>query len=222
MCAIYPVIHYVDDATALENAGMAQAAGADGVFLISHENQDVCLGPLAQRIRSLWPTARLGLNFLSSGIDAAMHAVLDHQLDMLWTDDCGVSSLGVTPRGGVLEAFAMQHPGVTVFGSVAFKYQKTEAHPELAARQALACGFLPTTSGSATGSAPALDKIQRMSQAVEGRLAVASGMTVENVSAFAPYLSAILVATGVSIDEHHFCERRLRAFVLKVKQGGAA
>ena len=102
---------------------------------------------------------------------------------------------------------------------MAFKYQPVEHDPAAAAQQARDAGFLPTTSGTATGAAPELAKIKAMAAEGPGgpRLAVASGMTAQNVAQFAPHLSAILVATGVSFDEHHFDPGRLDQFVTSVR-----
>jgi uncharacterized protein len=58
-----------------------------------------------------------------------------------------------------------------------------------------------TTSGPGTGRAPELEKIKIMGEAAKqcGRgLAIASGVTPENVAQFMPYATHILVATGVS------------------------
>lgn len=218
MTAILPVIHYLDGPTLWQNVDIAASAGVDGVFLISHEGADLELPALATEVREAWPHGRVGLNFLSAGLDAAMDAVHDHDLDFLWGDNCGVNSRGLSGRGEELSVWAKRHPLKQVFASVAFKYQPQEADPAEAARQALAAGFIPTTSGSATGSAPTVDKIRWMSKAVGGQLAVASGMTVENVREFAPYLSHILVSTGISLDEHRFDPDRLRAFVNEVRR----
>lgn len=77
-------------------------------------------------------------------------------------------------------------------------------------------GFKPTTSGTATGSAPALEKIIAMVQATDGPLAVASGTTPENVRPYCHYLSDILVATGVSLNEHEPDESKLELLISTV------
>lgn len=45
-------------------------------------------------------------------------------------------------------------------------------------------------------------------------LAIASGVTPDNVSAFLPHVSHILVSTGVSASFHEFDPARLRALVV--------
>lgn len=213
--AIYPVIHHLDAATTQAQAGLAARCGAHGVFLINHDPHvhDEVLVELGLHIRRELPGLRVGVNMLHAPVLHAARAVLEAGLDMVWGDDCGVSSAGLTPRGEALRQFAAANPGVEVFASVAFKYRPHEPLPGLAADTARLAGFTPVTSGSATGRAPDLLKIEQMSRSGELPLAVASGMTPENVVDYARLLSAILVATGVSVDEHHFDAARLRQLV---------
>lgn len=59
---ILPVIHHIDDKTSLEQAEVAFDAGADGVFLISHEGEDLVLANLGQIIKTRHDTKLVGLN----------------------------------------------------------------------------------------------------------------------------------------------------------------
>lgn len=210
---VLPVIHYLDRVTAMEQAELAFDAGADGVFLISHGNDDAQLGGIAQLIKAKHAGKRVGINLLTQGPLVAAQVAVERGLDMIWGDDCGVSSAGCASLAIDLSVFIRAYPDVQVFASVAFKYQAVESRPADAARNALEAGFIPTTSGEATGSPPSVEKIELMSSAAKGQLAVASGMTVDNVQSYARYLSHILVATGVSVDEHHFDYETLHRFV---------
>ncbi|CAH1691529.1 conserved hypothetical protein [Hyphomicrobiales bacterium] len=221
LCVI-PVIHHVETGLTLEQAGLAFELGADGVFLISHHDDDASLIPLAKQIRHDRPRAWLGINFLSMGLPAAFRLVIDSdvRIDGLWSDRPGVSSQGYETEALHLATYRALlddagRPAPTIFASVAFKYQPLEHDPGLAAAKALELGFVPTTSGSGTGSAPSLSKIEDIRRAIgpEAPLACASGMTLENIATFAPLLSHALVATGVSRDEHHFDAQRLEAFI---------
>ncbi|MHB8410254.1 MAG: BtpA/SgcQ family protein [Acidiferrobacterales bacterium] len=210
---IYPVIHYLDRATALDEVSVARNCGAAGVFLISHRGQDAELIGVAHEAKQTHPDFAIGINLLSrTPIEAARHALADG-LDLVWADRMGVDSEGLAPEGLVLSRFVQDHPRIKFFAGVAFKYQVPESDPEQAARNALAAGFIPTTSGPATGEAPEVAKIRLMSESVNGQLAVASGMTPENVARYAPYLAVILVATGVSRDDHHIDPARLRLLI---------
>lgn len=213
---VYPVIHYKDDATTIEQAGIAYKAGADGVFLISHIGNDMNLIPLAIEIKEKYDF-KVGINFLSNPAMFAAEVASQAALDMVWADYCGVSSLGLDDLGEELKEFAIYNPTVRVYASVAFKYQKVDPNPPLAAKNALDAGFVPITSGPATGYAPNVEKIKSMSENISC-LGIASGMTVDNIDLFKPYLTHVLVSTGVSSDEYHFDPERLKLFIEKFKQ----
>lgn len=210
MTQVLPVIHHIDNETALQEAKLAYESGADGIFLISHNGTNSLLPELGKKIKAQYPKFKVGLNLLGEPIMHAAHITKENNLDMVWGDSCGVSSLGLTNEGQQLSDWAKENPEVEVFAAVAFKYQRVEHDPKLAAQNAKNAGFIPTTSGSGTGHAPSVDKIKNMS---DDLLAVASGMDCDNVKEFAPYLSHILVATGVSIDDHHFDEEKLYKFI---------
>lgn len=209
---IYPVIHYKDDETTINEAKIAHNAGADGIFLISHLGSNERLIPLAVEIKKLLGF-KVGLNFLGDDAIYTAKIVKDNDLDMVWSDYCGVSSLGLSFEGFELQAWARANKHIDVFASVAFKYQADEPNPPLAAQLADSAGFIPTTSGSGTGHAPTVEKIESMSKATGGLLAVASGMTPDNIVTFKPYLSHVLVSTGISKDEYHFDEEKIKTFI---------
>lgn len=215
-CMVLPVIHHRDARTTLAQARLAAAAGADGVFLISHGGKDHELGVLGETIREELPRSVVGVNYLRLGVERAMEDAALRRLHMVWADDCGVSSRGASAQALWLAKRRLEL-GIEVFASVAFKYQAAELDAPAAARVAADQGFIPTTSGVATGSAPTVEKVSGMSKAVQGKLAVASGMTAEIVSQYVPWLSHILVSTGISSDEHHFNEHALGRFVRTVR-----
>lgn len=222
---IHPVIHHVEDDVTLTQARCALDWGADGVFLISHEGQDDALLPLCRQLSTKWQSRRtaagasplLGLNLLTSGACEALDAAAAHGANAVWISDAGVSSQGAAPLGHQLMQAMARHPHVTVFGCVAFKGQAPEPQPAEAARVARACGMRATTSGPGTGQAPDLAKIQAMGAAVGGQLAIASGMTADNVQAFEPWLSDILVATGVTHDGRLIDEALFRTFAQQAR-----
>lgn len=203
MTKILPVIHHINNELAFIQATMAKSFKADGIFLISHVGTNDELPNLAQEIQELLGL-KVGLNLLGVDILEAAKVVEEYKLDMLWGDNCGVSSLGLDSKGEELSLWKKRNPNIDVFASVAFKYQKVDTNPPLAAKEAQNAGFIPTTSGSGTGYAPSLEKIVAMSNVVDNQLAVASGMDCENVHHFKDYLSHILVATGISKNENEF------------------
>lgn len=217
MTQILPVIHHLHNSLAIAQAQVAYEAGADGIFLISHHGQSYLLPSLAEEIKAKYDNFKVGINLLGVEINEVARLAKEYNLDMIWGDACGVSSKGLDKEGELLSTFARDNKNIEVFASVSFKCQPTDINPPLAGLFAQNAGFIPTTSGSGTGSPPTVEKIQSMSLATGGLLGVASGMTCENVSNFSSYLSHILVATGVSIDDHHFDVELLNKFVQIVK-----
>lgn len=211
---IFVVIHCLNTPSALNEARVAIECGADGVFLISHRGEDMQAAAAATVIKRQNMDFSVGINLLATSPKIAFDIASTCGLDMVWADYMGVNSSGGDRLAEEMSQLAKSYPNeIRLFASVAFKYQMPEENPPLAAANARSFGFIPTTSGPATGSAPELAKIIAMSKASEGDLAVASGMTPENVVEFAPYLRAILVATGVCRDEFHIDPTKLKALV---------
>lgn len=206
---VFPVIHIRSDAGplthALENAGMAFEAGADGVFLISMDGHDELLSYLGREVKMRHEDKLVGLNYLTLGAQQAIARSASAGMDMTWSDNAHTHSSQPKEDAEPIAKALSYFKGHRFFGGVAFKYQRREPFPDLAAIRAAELGFIPTTSGPGTGAAADLEKIIQMSKALDGGdLAIASGITPDNVLTFAPYLSHILVATGVSKNEHDF------------------
>ena len=74
-----------------------------------------------------------------------------------------------------------------------------------------------TTSGEGTGLAPDISKIRGMKTAISRHpLAVASGITPENVEEYLPYVDCFLVATGVSISHTELSRSKLQRLMEEV------
>ena len=219
---VYPVSHHHDNNTSLEQAAIAFAAGSDGVFLISHTGKDNELIPLAAWLKVNYGPGRIGVNLLNSTIAAANIIARRNGIDLLWVDDAGINSAGVAPITEWLVSQRAERGGPQIFASVAFKYQPNEPDPPRAAATAARLGMIPTTSGVATGVAPTIAKIAAMRAACGDRLAVANGMTVDNVGEYLPYVTDFLVASDVSRDFNHFDPIRLKVFVDRVKRARPA
>ena len=214
---VLPVIHHLDAATTFSEILVARTCGADGVFLISHDGADLELLDVARTAVQQNTGFPIGLNLLSMRCVQSARKALEVGSNMLWADDMGVDSQGLTAEGREMESIARLEPQLKLFASVAFKYRPQETDPVGAAAHARAAGFIPTTSGDATGHAPDPQKIIAMGKG--GALAIASGMTPENVNTYAPALTHILVATGVSRTEHHIDPAKLSALIERLRQG---
>src|SRR3546814_11697353 len=93
---IWPVIHYLDRASAFENAAIAAAAGASGVMLISMEGIDRPLPAIAAEIGQQFPALRVGINLLTRTLAEAVTLSRSHGLDATWADDAGIHSDGIS------------------------------------------------------------------------------------------------------------------------------
>lgn len=216
---VLPVIHVLDVAQAVQNAQLAFEHGADGVFVISMDGRDDELDGVACHLKSRWPDRFIGVNYLTVAPLAALERSLLFGLDATWTDKPGVTSQEASDQARLISELLLRHPKHKFFGSVAFKYQPTDSDPSKAAVNAATLGMVPTTSGSATGIPPAVTKVAAMRRALgTGPLALASGLTPENVGVLAPYLTHLLVATGVSRSFHEFDAELLARFVAAVRK----
>lgn len=202
---VIPVIHYLTDALALENAALAFDAGAQGVMLISMEGIDDPVIPAAQLVKSRWPDKLVGVNLLTLTASESLALSLRAGLDATWTDRPGVTSANIGAEAFKVAEMLKANPRHLFFGSVAFKYQAPEPQPDVAAKRANSLGMVACTSGMATGVAPDLEKTALMKRALgDCPLALASGVTPENITSFLGDVTYFLVATGISIDEHRF------------------
>src|SRR3990167_2185511 len=98
---------------------------------------------------------------------------------------------------------AMSQTDAELFGGVAFKYRDSDLMGEglfMACQNALNYVDTVTTSGDKTGSPPDVAKVQAMREAIRPHdsLALASGVSVENVALFKPYVDTFLVASSIT------------------------
>lgn len=214
---IIPVIHHLNHELTLENAKMCAEEQAFGVFLISMTGDNEHLAALARTIKGRHPELLVGINLLGQSAISSIEESLDFSLDMTWSDNPIVTSKVVTEEAKKIES-RIKNSQHLFFNSVAFKYQKVEDEPGVAAWASAKLGFIPTTSGKATGHAADLTKISEMKKSIgEEPLAIASGLTPENVNYFIPYIDYGLVATGISDDFHTLSREKLHSIIKNTK-----
>ncbi|MCB8943056.1 MAG: adenine phosphoribosyltransferase [Ardenticatenaceae bacterium] len=225
---VLPVIHVVNTAQAKLNAQIAYEAGADGVFLINHEDEGGerpltyrHLLDIHQELSQTIPGWWLGVNCL----DLPPHETFAHltpQVAGVWVDNAYIDERQTAQTAAEQIAHSRQQSqwqGL-YFGGVAFKYQREVADVARAAQTAVPYIDIITTSGTATGQAAHLHKIQQIRAAIGPHpLAIASGLTPENIAAYLPYANYFLVATGISRSFDSFDPARVRAFVQRVRRG---
>lgn len=210
---IFPVVHVQSLEQAVDQAALALSLRADGVFLIDHGVVGIhgLLGSF-QAVRGAFPDAFVGLNFLSGGsgssygivADALNSGKLASAPDALWVDDArGANGFeGENVRRCELVRRTPELAAVQLYGGVSFKYTSafSEDPAEAAVEMAAATSYVdvPTTSGSGTGTAPTPQKLAAMKAVANGKpLAVASGISIENLHRYGSSVDEILVASSV-------------------------
>ncbi len=201
---LFVVIHVMDKDQVLRNTRIAVEEGADGIFLIDHHEFHATPRLLKESFevaRGAYPDLRIGMNFLGMRVDQAYHYAPDETF-AIWSDNARAE---LSPEGidRIKQTWRKYHAVDSLyplyFGGVAFKYQNEEGAPAQAAKTASKFLDVITTSGTRTGTPPTVEKIRLMRDAIgDHPLAIASGITPENVSLFLPYVNCVLVATGIS------------------------
>ena len=208
--AILPVIHALDIDQVTRNIEIAMQSGAQGVFLINHDFERDKLLPIIRTTRQRFPGLWLGVNFLAVTGRDAFPILGDLQnegvpVDAYWADDARIDERS----NQQIEALEMDeirkqsHWQGLYFGGTAFKKQREVDPASFQQSASLACKHMDvvTTSGVATGKAADIEKITTFRRACgDHPLAVASGITPDNISDYAPLLDAILIATGINED----------------------
>jgi uncharacterized protein len=214
-----PVVHVEDEVQAIRNSSLAADCGADGVFLINHTINHTELIRCYEKVRNKLPTFWIGLNCLDLGRSAL--GVVPHDTAGLWVDDGGITECASATESARVFAQAkdlINWPGL-YFGGVAFKYQREVKNVEMVARLAVPFMDVVTTSGSGTGKAAAVSKVRAMKSVMGNHpLAIASGITRENVEEYMPYVDCYLVATGVSDSHTELNASKMRALAQVLKK----
>ncbi len=194
---LLPVVHPVGRTEALESIRVAHAAGVKGVFLIDQGMTAPEVLQLVLEVRAAYPQLWIGVNLLSRHPAQALAESLDaceNRIHGIWSDNAesdAAAFLDVRRARGWTGLY---------FGGTAFKYQRTVAEADLARTAAEAAGYMDVvcTSGPGTGMAADVGKVKAMRSGLgDHALALASGVTPENVRDYLPYVDAYLVGTGI-------------------------
>jgi hypothetical protein len=217
---VLPIVHVCGREQALRNVALARASGADGTFLISHGAvSDTELLAIYGEARLAQPGWWVGVNCLSWPPEA-LFARLPVGMQGAWVDDALIdeSSDDQPAAARVLEAQCRHGWQGLYFGGVAFKYQRPVRDLAAAAQRAVSYMDVVTTSGPGTGQAAAPNKVRAMKQAIgNAPLALASGVTPENVTDYLPCADCFLVSTGISYNFEELDPARLADLVRVVR-----
>lgn len=204
---LYPVVHMKSNEHALELSQQAFEAGADGVFLIDHISprvSDVLTNAYSHVRSSLGREAFIGVNYLGLSPSDAMAYIaaaqqrefIDTFPDALWSDNA-VRDMDTLPY-----RHSLGLDSIRFFGGVAFKY--TDSYTDDPWDAAILAGQyasrvdVMTTSGPGTGGAADVRKVAAM-KAIIGtqELALASGVSLENIEDYRPYVDTVLAASSI-------------------------
>jgi len=203
------VIHAFNEMQVNENLAIAKENGADGVFLINHG----VLG--CKELLNIFSSVRqkkqycpgefwMGLNFLGLSAIEALEFISAREnfVDGLWSDNAGLKMNSQLPTDQLIKFDRIRKSSAwkgLFFGSIAFKGQEYyEKHTE-ATHLVMPYVDVVTTSGPSTGYPPPVVKIKEMKEVLGNKpLAIASGISSENVDLFLPYTKYFLVATSIS------------------------
>lgn len=182
-----------------ENFRIAKEEGADGVFLISHDGDENFLLDIADEVVRREIKIPIGVNFLGLEQEYAFDVLNDFPVfSSLWADN---SYVGVNEQvvKGIHQARIESGWKGKYWSGCAFKYQKQPEDLVATVKEAKKWMDVIVTSGPATGEPPSVEKLKVMRQAAgKHKIAVASGISSENVEGFLTYVDHFMVATGVS------------------------
>lgn len=187
---IHAVIHASSPKNAVRNVEIAARGGCDGAFLINQGMGAMDVIETLPLLRRRIPM--LGVNLLGWSVSRVI-LISGGDVDAVWSDD-SEGSIEIARRRANWKGLW--------FGGVCFKYGPNEG----AGRGRIfklvdSCTSeidVVTTSGPGTGIAAPLEKIQAFRDALGRRpLAVASGITGENVHLYKSLVDHALVGTGI-------------------------
>lgn len=204
---LLPVIHPITREAALESIRVAQACGVAGVFLIDQGMSERDVLQLAREVHDQHPALWIGLNLLSRTAGKTLTTTYDRgwRVDGIWSDWAGIDEQRVMGSAHPeAEAFlnvrrAASWDGL-YFGGVAFKYQREVAQSDLSAVAEMSVPYMDVlcTSGPGTGYPADVEKVKALRAGLgDHSMALASGVTPDNVGNYLPYVQAFLVGTGI-------------------------
>eukprot|EP00455_Lapot_gusevi_P054527 TRINITY_DN875_c0_g2_i1.p1 TRINITY_DN875_c0_g2~~TRINITY_DN875_c0_g2_i1.p1 ORF type:complete len:265 (+),score=59.82 TRINITY_DN875_c0_g2_i1:77-871(+) len=206
---IYPTPNSTDNDClqhTLDQAHLAIGNGADGVAVIAGTGalEPELLNRAAELIRQAYPNTFIVINYLTH-CPTAMQLVPPF-VNGLWTDR-GVDACGTSPSSTAAHQLRLAErvdwQGLWFAGYFhkggSLRLPETAEELQALADQAVELCEVPTTTGAGTGIPANLAHLARLHEALQGRrpLAIASGIDVDNVRDYKPYIDYFFVGTGV-------------------------
>ncbi len=226
---VLPVIHVLDHDQTSRNIDFAVEHGVQGIFLINHDFDVAQFLPIIRTIRQAYPELWIGINFLAVTGKYAFPILAELEkegirIDGYWADDGRIDekrAIDDQPEAKeILEIKADSGWDGLYFGGTAFKKQRAVDEKDFLPSAIIAARWMDvvTTSGIATGEEAGIDKVAVFRQGLnDSALALASGITPENVMGYSQFLDGILVATGINHDDDFYNIDPLRLEMLMSK-----
>ena len=216
---LLPVIHVEEEAQALHETRVARETDCDGVFLINHDVSSEELLDIHGVVAEAFPDWWIGVNCLGR-LPAQVFEEITNEVGGVWADNAGIDERVADQSEAAHNLSVQRRTGWKglYFGGVAFKYQRQVEDLTVATQMAARYMDVVTTSGPGTGQSASVEKIARMKSALESSpLAIASGITPENISDYLPHADCFLVATGISKSWREFDPVKIKALVKAVR-----
>lgn len=233
MRRFFPVVHCTNKSAAMKAIKIVETSGADGFFLIDQGKMQ------AKDVVGLaWEVARegalpVGLNLLGLSANEVAMKVDGSSIALWWADNALIPEMVrvETPPKSRSRSPADILRGLEFFGGVAFKYQPFVPDDRLEHEISLSKTWhvdVVTTSGPGTGKPANVDRVRQMFEHVQKlnatggrqqRLGLASGVTVDNVGEFLPYVDDFLVGTGIEKDFGVLDPGRVKALADQIHKG---
>jgi predicted TIM-barrel enzyme len=223
---LLPVVHPIGREEALASVRIAHELGVKGLFLIDQGMTEREVLQLVREVRERWPSLWVGLNLLSRTPTSVLATTFNrgYRIDGIWSDDAGIDERdGIHPRA---DAFVKTRNAASwdglYFGGVAFKYQREVSPKDLSRAAEMSLPYMDVlcTSGPGTGYAADVEKVRALRAGLgDHAMALASGVTPDNVGSYLPYVQAFLVGTGIERQLGVLDPAKLEA-LLKAMQAG--
>ena len=183
---LIPVIHMINENQVLTNVETCLSCGIEKVFIINHQTTSEELIKCAKRVKETYPRLWVGINMLDKYVEDAI--LYDFGFDGLWCD-----------QSIKLEDYLSRKFKGMLFTGLAFKYQPQPKDIELACKESILTSDVSTTSGPGTGKAADINKILELrSYLGEHPMAIASGVSVDNIENYKGIVDYLLVASSIT------------------------
>lgn len=213
MKRIIPVIHVINIDQVKQNIDVCLENDINHVFLINHNMTYSQLLEIAIIVRYTYPKLWIGLNMLDAEPSFGLSEMIIESINInaLWFDQT------LSLNDVIDKKFTGE-----IFSGLNFKYQKQVYGEDLIdtiniikQTSSVAC-----TSGKGTGKEAYIHKIKLLKELLgDFPLALASGVSKDNIQTYLPYVDNFLVASSITnkeeLIEKHLLKELIETFNLK-------